>query len=398
MAFPKFNRLSPWEQIGVISGILGIISLGLYFADKFSANPSNDAQKPEPNTSITINGTVNNSPIAGHDVIHGMTPESVSQIVTTLINKSQLDLQVKDEQIKSLTEAVTALSKGQGIDASPAELNTALAALAQGNTALAKSLFANAAEKAEKQAKQGAEAYRNLGALAFLDNTQEALQAYRRATQLDPGNADGWNQLGGLFFRVGDLNEAIAAYNTVLALGEQHDDKDEIAVGYGNLGNVYLTHGDVDKALEVYQKALRLDEALGDKEGMARNYGNLGNVYLQRGDMDKAIEFYQNALKLDEELGSKVGIAIIYGNLGIVYGMRGDLGLAIEFYQKALKLHEALGSKEGMASIYANLGKIYQLKGNKTEAKRYYLMSIKLFKQIGSPNEKTVQTWLDALQ
>ena len=133
-----------------------------------------------------------------------------------------------------------------------------------------------------------------------LENTQEALQAYRRATQLDPGNADGWNMSGLLLARVGDLTEAMAAYNTVLALGEQHSNKLEIAAAYSNLGNVYQTRGDLDKAIEFYQKALKLHEALGSKGGMAANYGNLGLVYQMRGDLGLAIEFFQKALKLME--------------------------------------------------------------------------------------------------
>ena len=271
------------------------------------------------------------------------TSFNINQIVTTLTNKHQLDVQAKDDQIKALTEAVTALSTGKGIDASQSELNAALAALAQGNTTLAKTLFAKTAEKAEQQTKQGAEALRNLGALAFLDNnTQEALQAYSRATQLDPDNADGWNMLGLLLDRVGDLTEAIAAYNTVLALGDKHGDKQEIAIAYGNLGTVYQIRGDLDKAIGFTQKALKLHEDLGSRAGMAINYGNLGAIYQIRGDLDKAIEFQQKAVKLDEGLGSKKGMASDYGSLGDVYRIRGDLDKAIEIQQKALKLNEDL--------------------------------------------------------
>jgi len=286
------------------------------------------------------------------------TTSNIKQIVTTLINKSQFDLQAKDQQIKALTEAVTALSIGKDVDASPSELNAALSALAQGNTTLAKTLFGKTADKAEQQAKQGAEALRNLGALAFLDNTQEALQAYRRATQLEPGNAEGWNNLGALLSRVGELDAAIAAYNTVLALGEQH----------------------------------------GNQQAIAATYGNLGTVYQTRGDLDKAIDFHQKALRLNGDLGYKKGIAGNYANLGIVYEVRGDLDKAIDFYQKALKQNEELGNKEGMAGEYGNLGIVYERQGNKTEAKRYYLMSLELFKQLGSLNAKKVQTSLDALQ
>ena len=294
--------------------------------------------------------------------------------------------------------------------------------------------------ESKQQAQQTAQAYRNLGALAFLDNTQEALQAYRQATQLDPDNADGWNQLGHLLDRIGDLDEAITAYNTVLTLGKQHGDNQEIvaaygnlgiayqtrgdldkaiefhqkaltlfealdnkegmANAYGNLGDVYQTRGDLDKAIEFHQKTLTLDEALGNKEGMAiaNQYGNLGNVYYTRGDLDKAIEFHQKALTLFEALGSKESMAVAYGNLGMVYQMRGDLDKAIEFHQKALTFNEALGRKEGIANTYGNLGIIYEHKGNKTEAKRYYVMSLDLLKKLGSPNVQTVQRRLESLE
>ncbi|MGH8557775.1 MAG: tetratricopeptide repeat protein, partial [Methylococcales bacterium] len=247
------------------------------------------------------------------------TSENIQQIVAGLTQKHQLDVQTKDDQIKALTEAVTALSTGQGIVASPSELKEALAALARGNTTLAKSLFEKTAQKAEQQAKQGAEALRNLGALAFLENTQEALQAYRRATQLDPDNADGWDRLGHLLLRVGDLNEATAAYKTVLALGEKHGDKQAIAVAYGNLGNVCQSRGELDQAIEFYQKALRLDEALGSKGDMAAAYGNLGLIYRTRGELDRAIELHQKSLRLHEALDRKEGMANNYTNLGIVY-------------------------------------------------------------------------------
>lgn len=348
------------QTLGFIGGGLAILAVAgwqayLHFSDKPRETPKPMISASNGGIAVVATGSVTN--VVGDNNTVGITSADVKEIVTTLTKIHHLDTQAKDEQIKALTEAVTALSKGQGIVANQSELNAAFAALTQGNTTLAKSLFAKTAEIAEQQAKQGAEALRNLGALAFLDNTEEALQAYRRATQLDPDNANGWNQLGHLLKRVGDLIEAIAAYNTVLALGEKHVDQEEIAAAYGNLGIVYYIHGDLDKAIELYQKALKLAEDLGNKEGMANQYINVGNVYQTRGDLDKAIEFHQ----------------------------------------KAFKLYEDLGSKEGMAMVYGNLGNVSQLQGNKTEAKRYYLMSKELFKQLGSPNAKTAQTRLDAL-
>ena len=173
---------------------------------------------------------------------------NIKQIVTTLISKHQLDTQTKDEQIKELTKAFTDLSTGQGIIASQSERNAALAASAQGNTTLAKVLFIKATQDGEQEAKQTAQAYRNLGALTYLDNTQEALQAYRRATQLDPNNTDGWNRLGHLLHRVGELDEATAVYNKVSTIGKAHYSQKEMVATYGNLDGTIGFH---KKALSI---------------------------------------------------------------------------------------------------------------------------------------------------
>jgi Flp pilus assembly protein TadD len=89
-----------------------------------------------------------------------------------------------------------------------------------------------------------------------LDNAQEALTAYRLASKLDPDNITGWNKLGAIVFRLGNLDEAIATFNQALLLGKAQHDQKAIATTYGNLGIVYENRGDVGKALEYQQKGI----------------------------------------------------------------------------------------------------------------------------------------------
>jgi tetratricopeptide (TPR) repeat protein len=350
-------------------------------------------------------------------------------------------LEAKDEQIKALTEAITALAKA---DAPAKSINDALQALQQGDTAKAQAIFAEVLRSKEAEGRQAnkeaAAAACHLGALAYMNNPKEALAAYQKAVQLDPDNADGWNMLGRLLTRTGKLAQAEEAYRKVLALGEARQDKEwqakaignlglvastrgeldkaeemhrkaqeiyqalghkeGIAAGYSNLGEVCQIRGELDKAEEMYRKSLEISEALGLKEGMALIYGNLGSVASTRGELDKAEEMYRKALALNEALGSKEGMALNYGNLGLVYEKRGELDKAEEMYRKSLEISEALGLKEATAAIYTNLGSVYAKRGNLAQAEAAWKQSLSLYQEMGAmqhPYAKNVQQWIDDL-
>jgi protein O-GlcNAc transferase len=331
-------------------------------------------------------------------VTYGMSPEDAGKLARELLAPLQGELAAKNEQIKALTEAIAALSK---TGAPTASINAALQALEQGDTAKAQAVFAEVLKTKEAEGRQAnkeaAAAARHMGALAYLHDTNGALAAYRKAVELDPDNADGWNQLAALFLRTGELEQAEAAWRKSLALEEALGRKEGMAQDYGNLGNVYRTRGELDKAEEMHRKSLALEEALGRKEGMAQDYGNLGLVAYTRGDLDKAEEMYRKSLAISEALGLKEATANQYGNLGLVHWTRGDLDKAEEMHRKALELDQALSSKEGMAQDYGNLGLVHEQRGDLAQAEAAWKKSLRLFQEMGHPNAKKVQQLLDDL-
>ncbi|MCP4555921.1 MAG: tetratricopeptide repeat protein, partial [Herbaspirillum sp.] len=174
--------------------------------------------------------------------------------------------------------------------------------LKQGKTEAAEAIFQEVASRKENDVQETAALYRHLGAIAFLDNTHKAQKAYRRATELEPNNADGWNQLGHLLDRSGELTEAEKAYRRVEGIGTATGDLFLLAVAYNNLGIIYQTRGDLDQAEAMYRKSLEINETLGQKEGIASAYGNLGNIYQTRGDLDQAEAMYRKSLEINETL------------------------------------------------------------------------------------------------
>ena len=311
-----------------------------------------------------------------------------------LVGYRDREQQLQDRN-KSLTEAVSALVQQKDQADAPAGIDDALAHLAQGETADAEAIFQEILERKAAEGlasnKEAAAAARHLGALAYLHDTKKALKAYRRSVELDPNAADGWNQLGTLLKRVGELSDAEAAYQRVLSIGETTRDPATIAAAYGNLGNVYEARGDVAEAEDIYRKALEIGEKLGRKEGMAIQFGNLGNLYQRRGDLDKAEAMYRKSLALHEELGRKEGMASAYGNMGVVYETRGDLKEAEAMYLKSLAIEEELGLKEGMANQYGNLGNLYGTRGDLEEAEAMYRKALALDEELGRKEGMAIQ-------
>ena len=125
------------------------------------------------------------------------------------IEKNALDEAGRREVIHACNKAVIALTQ---IPVPETQKEDALARLEKGDAQGAKALFQAVLERKSAEGKtanlEAADAARNLGALAFYDDTEEALAVYRKAVELDPDNLDGLNQLGHLLVRIGELNDA----------------------------------------------------------------------------------------------------------------------------------------------------------------------------------------------
>jgi tetratricopeptide (TPR) repeat protein len=187
------------------------------------------------------------------------------------LGKLQVEIQVARGEAqtweKAYKEAVQVVGRKQEEPGVAPEVRDALAKLAEGETAAAEEIFRQtlARRKAEGLTanRDAAEAARHLGALAFLHDTQAALTAYREAVTLDPENADGLKQLGQLFLRVGDLQDAEAAFRNVVVFGQARGDRALTAFGYTGLGIVYRIRGELDQAVAMYQQSLDLYTKMG---------------------------------------------------------------------------------------------------------------------------------------
>ena len=196
----------------------------------------------------------------------------IQKMVAKLLARQENDGQLSAENPEfknQLPETLATLSEFEG-----AQQQEAITALEEGDASKLEDALTERALKREQSGKADLKAaakdWVHIGTLAYLDNTEKAHDTFNKAVSLDPENADGWNRLGHIRRRIGDLEGTKQAYETVLNLSEKSEDVMGQAIAYGNLGVLFYTRGDLDKAEEMHQKKSQNQRGTGPQ----RRYGH----------------------------------------------------------------------------------------------------------------------------
>jgi len=191
------------------------------------------------------------------------------------------------------------------------------------------------------------------------------------------------NEMGFLFYSLGDLDKAERMYRKALKIDERLGRQEGVAAAHGNLGGISITREDLDEAERMLRKALEIDERLGRQEDVAGAYINLGLIFIKRGNLDEAEQMLRKALEINECLGRQEGLANTYNNLALLSMRRGDLDEAERMLRKALEIDQRLGRQEGMANAYGNLGLLSMRRGDLDEAERMFRKALEIDQRLG---------------
>ena len=213
----------------------------------------------------------------------------------------------------------------------------------------------NALQKATELLPNDAEAHNNLG-LVFkrLGQFDNAVASYRRAVEINPSFSEAHSNLGGTLIELGKLDEAVASYRHTLKIMPNH------AEAHCNLGAVLLDLGQIDEAAACFYRALEI------KSDYADAHYNLGAALRQLGQLSDAALSYQRALAL------KPDYLDAHYNLGYVLIELGRLEDAVTSYQNALLL------KPDYADAHYNLGAALRKLGRLNEAVACYRRTLEI--------------------
>ena len=136
----------------------------------------------------------------------------------------------------------------------------------------------------------------NLGnAYRISGNTEEAINCYKDALVLDPGDHLSYNSLGVVYSGLGKYNLAIQQYQKAASLSTN-------PIYYVNSGDSFRALGKLDEAIQNFQMGLKAaTEAGSDPTEYQRSLGlafnDLGVSHYVTGDQEKALQAYRKALE-----------------------------------------------------------------------------------------------------
>ena len=153
-----------------------------------------------------------------------------------------------------------------------------------------------------------------------------AIAAYTKVTELNPANGDAYIRLGKALGATGKIEEAVAAYETAAANGEEKD-------AMKQLSTLFLKKAQACTKAKDYQGAI--DNAL-----KANGYLENANAYKiaassaqKLGNNAQCIEFYEKYLTVKPDAKDAAGVAF---TIGALYQQGGNNAKAIEWYEKVV--------------------------------------------------------------
>ena len=304
----------------------------------------------------TIDGAIN--PAASERALNE-TSAKVEEVLNLLKQKSGQQLSTEAEA--ALRESIQRL-----LEAQDGARGAAAQKLAAGDFDGAMTDLRGAADEGEKVVAGLVETWMEIGALAYLNDTFTALDAYKRATELAPENMDALNMLGSLYMRTGRLDEAHRVFTSMSYIAEGPADH---ARALGNLGAVALAFDELDEAERYFRDSFDLNQEAGAVAAQGQDLNDLGEVMRLKGKHAEAETLLRRALKIAQEAGHAEGEANARLRLGALAHERNRLNDAAAEFTRSREISQRIGDQEGIAGAMSGLGAVELDRGRLDAAK-----------------------------
>ena len=196
--------------------------------------------------------------------------------------------------------------------------------------------------------------YSSMGLMLFENaRYEEAIAAFGQATELQPDNFMGFQQLGAVYHTIGKTDLALLNYKRANGIRTS-------PVTLSAIGAVHHSRGEFAQAIEAYRQSIGL------RPNAAVTHRNLGDALARLGRVDEARAAYTRAAELTEaELKVNPQDARILGMLAVFLQKAGNQ------QQATARLNEAIRRAPNDIDVLYRAAVIQALQGRGDEAMQY---------------------------
>ena len=212
-------------------------------------------------------------------------------------------------------------------------------------------------------------------------------------------------RLGDIFYHLGNLENALNAYNQSLiilsggdkaiahtAIGNAYRSlsQEDIWIKRGKavantaISNLYRSISQEDKALYYLNQALTLQNEINDKAGMAESLSMIGESYSAIAKYPDALEYLRRSLIIQKEIGDKKNEAETLLRIGRCYSGLAQYENAMGYYQQALDIQRNIKVKEGEARTLGAIGILFLDLSDYEKGRQTFSDGLRISSEIGA--------------
>ncbi|MEM5566742.1 tetratricopeptide repeat protein [Psychroserpens sp. AS72] len=184
-------------------------------------------------------------------------------------------------------------------------------------------------------------------------------------------------QVGVIHRRLGDYENSLKTYTTILNIFQNKKDSLAIASTLNSIGNIYGEMEKPDEAIANFSGALTIFETKKALRDIGNAHKNIGKMYILKKDTLAGISHLDKALAVAKTSNEDYQIALVLSTLGNVY-LNSELDLAYNYLNEAKQLFEAKNYQRELIPIQRDLGKYYQKKSDYNGAIKAFQTSLEL--------------------
>ncbi|MBF2029801.1 MAG: tetratricopeptide repeat protein [Oscillatoriales cyanobacterium C42_A2020_001] len=200
---------------------------------------------------------------------------------------------------------------------------------------------------------------------------------------------------------LGELEEAIAVFHSVIPLAETSDDYQEY-ITYSLCCLAYLNSrlSQTETAIHFANQAIARLHPSTKITFWGRGYSLLflGSTYRNLGRLEEAFQYYQNTILLSEENHfTQIRAKALHG-IAQLHREQQDFEAALCYHTNAIQLLDKIGAKCDLAEAYYQLGLTYHRMGDREQRTTHLQHALRLFNEIQAPKQaqqvhQTLSEW-----